>query len=438
MTQKNINYHQRVFKAVQNASNGEVNEMTRFYYTQENGVVSASYEGGDVTKGSLIATILSDGRLDMRYHHINKSGELMTGKCISTPTLGDDGILRLNEEWQWTSSDHSKGVSVLEEIPNAWESDRRMLMMKAYILGSARPLERALFRYKHRVKLKPHMVDSAVEASVEAQRLLEVLSAYQNADGGFGKGIEPDFLMATSSPMSTSIGLRYLSVVEDLPEAQKHIAMAVNYLEETFEPERMGWHAVDNSVNKAPHAPWWHYDEKKHQTVIDMSYGNPSAELLGYLYRYRYLLRRLPLEKCIDYAITYFNEKTSYASEHEVYCFMRLYEQLPEDKQVRLKDAIVRAVNACVNYNIEAWQGYVPMPLHFLRGTPTDLMGLDKMALKLNREFIYEQVHQTGGFIDTTWSWEENSNAWRLSKESWRGILTLEAYEAIETLRTFI
>jgi hypothetical protein len=438
MTQKTINYHQRVFKAVQKASNGDVSEATRFYYTQEKGIVTAVYEGGEVRKGSLIAKVLSDGRLDMRYHHINKLGQLMTGKCISTPEIGIDGIIRLHEKWQWTSGDQSEGVSVIEEIPNAWESDRRMLMMKAYILGSARPLERALFKFKHRIKLKPHIIDSAVEASTEAQGLLEVLSAYQNADGGFGKGIEPDFLMATSSPMSTSIGLRYLSVIEDLPEAQKYIAMAIAYLEETFVPERKGWYAVDNNVNGAPHAPWWHYDEKEHQTIIDKSYGNPTAELLGYLYRYRYLVRTLPLDDCIEYAIGYFNDKTSFESPHEVYCFLRLYEQLPEDRQRRLKDAIVRAVNACVNYDIEAWKGYVPMPLHFLRGTPTDLMGLDEMALKLNREYIYEQVYQTGGFIDTTWSWEENSNAWRLSKESWRGILTLEAYEAIETLRKFI
>jgi len=438
VTQKKYTYHQRVFKAVQNIGNGDANDTTRFYYTQEGDVVKASYEGGGIMQGSLIAKILADGRLDMRYHHVNKAGKLMMGSCISTPESGDDGILRLHEKWHGTSGDQSEGTSIIEEIPNAWESDRRMLMMKAYILGSARPLERALFRYKHRVKLKPHMVDSAVEASMEAQRLLEVLCAYQNADGGFGKGIEPDFLMAASSPMATSIGLRYLSIVEDLPEAQKHIAMGIAYLEKTFELERMGWYAVNENVNKAPHAPWWHYDDKTHQTAIDESYGNPTAELLGYLYRYRYLVQKLPLDQCIDHAITYFNEKTTYTSEHEVYCFIRLYEQLPEHKRANLREAVKRAVRACVNYNIEDWQKYVAMPLHFLRGTPTGLMGLDKMGLKLNREYIYEQVSQTGGFIDTTWSWGGDTSAWQLSKESWRGILTLEAYEAIETLRSLI
>ena len=56
------------------------------------------------------------GRIDMRYQHINKEGELMTGNCISAPEILPDGRIRLKEKWQWIGGNCSEGESVVEEI----------------------------------------------------------------------------------------------------------------------------------------------------------------------------------------------------------------------------------------------------------------------------------------------------------------------------------
>jgi len=52
----------------------------------------------------------------MRYEHVNKDGELMTGRCHSVPEKLADGRLRMHEKWQWTSGDQSSGESTLEEV----------------------------------------------------------------------------------------------------------------------------------------------------------------------------------------------------------------------------------------------------------------------------------------------------------------------------------
>lgn len=109
-------YNNRVFQPVTNSSNGEVDDTTRFHYHQEGTVVWAEYAGGSVKKGSLMAKVRIDGSLDMRYHHVNAKGFLMTGKCTSVPEMLEDGRLRLRETWEWTSGDRSKGESVLEEV----------------------------------------------------------------------------------------------------------------------------------------------------------------------------------------------------------------------------------------------------------------------------------------------------------------------------------
>jgi hypothetical protein len=111
-----INYNGRKFRSVNNSPNGEVDGQTVFQYFQKDEIVWATYQGGSIQWGTLIATVDDAGRLDMRYQHVNARGELMTGKCFSTPETLPDGRIRLHEDWQWTSGDGSKGQSVVEEI----------------------------------------------------------------------------------------------------------------------------------------------------------------------------------------------------------------------------------------------------------------------------------------------------------------------------------
>jgi len=112
-----ISYDNRRFRSVSNSEIGEVSFETVFHYHQSADIVWAEYSGGAVERGSLIALVLDDDSLDMRYQHINVKGELMTGRCHSTPELLPDGRVRLHETWQWTSGDLSSGESVIEEIP---------------------------------------------------------------------------------------------------------------------------------------------------------------------------------------------------------------------------------------------------------------------------------------------------------------------------------
>ena len=113
-------YHNRIFASVSNSANGEVDATTRFHYRQEgdvangNAIVWATYQGGGVAVGTLVAKVASDGSLDMRYSHVNRNGELMTGTCQSTPEILPDGRLRLHERWRWTSGDGSQGESIIE------------------------------------------------------------------------------------------------------------------------------------------------------------------------------------------------------------------------------------------------------------------------------------------------------------------------------------
>ncbi|WP_025763358.1 hypothetical protein [Dyadobacter tibetensis] len=112
-----INYHERRFTPLSNSENGELEADTIFVYRQTDNIVTCTYKGKHVRHGQLLALVLDDGSLEMRYQQINFEGALRTGICHSTPELLPDGRIRLYERWQWTSGDRSSGSSVLEEIP---------------------------------------------------------------------------------------------------------------------------------------------------------------------------------------------------------------------------------------------------------------------------------------------------------------------------------
>jgi len=111
-----INYDGKQFSVIENSESGEASTDTIFRFHQKDDMVWADYMGGEVVLGSLIAKSDDEGNLDARYQHINREGELKTGVCTSKAEMLDDGRIRLQEKWRWTSGDESEGESVIEEI----------------------------------------------------------------------------------------------------------------------------------------------------------------------------------------------------------------------------------------------------------------------------------------------------------------------------------
>jgi len=111
-----INFDGRVFRSISNSDGGDVDEDTTFHYHQQVDLVWATYSGGSVRLGTLIAKLGGDGRLDMRYQHVGADGAFKSGRCQSRAELLPDGRLRLHEQWRWTDGADGEGDSVVEEI----------------------------------------------------------------------------------------------------------------------------------------------------------------------------------------------------------------------------------------------------------------------------------------------------------------------------------
>ena len=284
--------------------------------------------------------------------------------------------------------------------------------LNSYMNTEARPLERSIFNY--------YFNDSS------SDDILDSLAAFQNSDGGFGRGIEPDFKLIQSSPMATSIGLRHLSKLDNNDRAQIMIARAVEYLETAFDRNKKGWYSVPSNVNKYPHAPWWEFRNDISMTVIDYSWGNPTAELIGYLYTYKEYLNDLDIYSLIKYAITNLNERTEFKSEHEIYSYIRLYNALDIEFSSQIEDVLKLAVSQLVNTDESEWIDYVPTPLKFIEIDSKNFFGIKRKFIDQNLDYLIDRLEENGKILPA-WQWDKYLEEWEICKIEWTGILTLGA-----------
>lgn len=116
----------------------------------------------------------------------------------------------------------------------------RIAHARRFLDKKGRDVERAHFAY--------HFGDGTLDA------LVETLARYQNADGGFGRGLEPDIGAPESNPFATELAL-LICVRARVPLEEPLIQRTLGYLEDT-QGEDGTWRFSDE-VLQGEMAPWF-------------------------------------------------------------------------------------------------------------------------------------------------------------------------------------
>jgi hypothetical protein len=96
------------------AEDGETDRLA--VYRQDGDLVWGEFTGGHARRGSLAGTCTPDGRLDFAYCMVLETGEVISGRCRSVPSVLDDGRIQLDETWQRFGDHPGTGVSRLYEV----------------------------------------------------------------------------------------------------------------------------------------------------------------------------------------------------------------------------------------------------------------------------------------------------------------------------------
>lgn len=143
-------------------------------------------------------------------------------------------------------------------------TEQQLASAKDLIFREGRLLERQLYRY--------FFEDGDRAACIKA------LQAYQNPDGGFGNGIEPDLLCPGSSAIGAETALYVLNLLE-LPEPRLVLPL-LNWLAAN-QDDAGGMRHPPQDLTEYPHQPWWQGDDQERVLTLaaqlsDWQAANPA------------------------------------------------------------------------------------------------------------------------------------------------------------------
>ncbi len=284
----------------------------------------------------------------------------------------------------------------------------------------ARPLERALFEWAFE--------DGSRTA------VLAALVPYQNADGGFGRALEPDMRAEASSVVATTVALDILRRV-GATEETSGLPAALVYLMDNYNVETGRWPIISPAVEDAPHAPWWDYAES--EANFRGFWANPRAAVVGYLWQFRKLVPSPFVEVTLRSAATDLLTYAQTMEMHDLVCYVDLLEtpDLPGEMHENMIDKLRRVVARSVVMEPARWDGYNLKPLTAVRSPQSDLAAaVSPDVLDANLDYLLDEQSPDGTWRPN-WSWEfVDADAWTAAEREWRGVLTLNN---LETLRAF-
>ncbi len=292
-------------------------------------------------------------------------------------------------------------------------SRARFEAARSFVETDGRPLERALLRHG----VGQGSMDEAMVA----------LIAFQNPDGGFGHGLEPDMRSPASTAIATSIGLRLLVRI-GAPARHPTVVGAIEWLDGALDRETGVWPIVGRDVEQAPHAPWWTWSE-------DMAAGwngfhfNPTAEILAHLYRYRAATPAGVFEYAEAGLRRALAQLELLEGAYDLKCAIRLAEAdgLPPDLAGPLEALVRRSIAA----HDPADDHASPFDAAPTPSSPFADLVDGRIEAALTR-LIETQADDGGWPWNPDWHWGYvDRKAWADAHRDWRGWITRENLETL-------
>ena len=295
----------------------------------------------------------------------------------------------------------------------------RYLRARAFLLDRARPLERAAF--EHEFEGGP------------AWPVFDALAAFQNPDGGFGHGLEPDARTGASGALATSVALHRLTEVR-APADHPMVRAAVAYLKATLDPVARTWRMVPEATAEAPHAPWF-LREGLEERFADFVL-NPKADLVAQLYA----LCPSADESWLDgLAMDVVREVEARAAAglemHDLIGVAHLLDapHVAPAARGRLLALAVPIAEAAVGRTAEAWSGYGLKPLALAPRPESALAAALDAPLRAQLDHLVATQADDGAWWPI-WTWGDGADpdAWAVSRVAWAGMLTLDALRQLQ------
>jgi len=287
----------------------------------------------------------------------------------------------------------------------------------------------ALDRARHFVAAKGRLLDAVLMqyalgegAGTDA---LVALAPYQNDDGGFGHGLEPDLRTPASTAIATSTALQILRRIR-APADHPLIEDVVAYLVATVDRDLGVWPIIGPEVDEAPHAPWWHYGPDLAAAWNGFRF-NPTADLLAGLIDYRTLVPADLLAGLEARMLATAQATDKLDGAYDLMAAWRLAET--PGLSAPLKDALTRLLEASL-------AAIAPDDPHvnFLELAPPATGPLAALSAQRFAEAVETAIaaQRPDGNWAPFWEWKDVSAAgWFAAEADWNSLLTRHTIEVL-------
>lgn len=290
---------------------------------------------------------------------------------------------------------------------------------RSFVYRNARPLDFAIWK---------HLFEGG-----DSRDIVHILSFYQNDDGGFAYGIEPDFLNEHSSPIGTwqaTVILNRIGATGDEDIVKGILA----YLDSGDSFGGGKWFNTIATNNDYPHAIWWEHRG-------DCPSDNPTASLVGFALKHA--TPDSPLyKKCATIAKSCVQEFIAAPTDemHILRCYMELYRYCRELDGFDLfdidqfKNALFSAVKAAVCTDTGKWSTeYVCKPSQFFDGSDLifDIFGRD-LCIKEGELLLRTQLDD--GSYPLAWTWCNDYPEFFVAANYWKSIILCNNMLYLKTL----
>ena len=250
--------------------------------------------------------------------------------------------------------------------------------------------------------------------------------AFQNPDGGYGHGIEPDLRTPDSSAIATSQALKFLRLA-GAPPNHRAVANAVSYLLHTLDKDQVVWEIAPATVSDSPHAFWWAYDG------LAERFGNyrmnPTVALVGHLVHYSSTIDAAPLSNLLDTCKERVAELSAKDGFYDLLCYVDLISAhgLSPDDRAILIERVSQVVTDAVERDPSKWGGHVLPPLAAITTADSPLRScVPHEVVDQNLDFEIAAQQEDGSWA-IPWTWEAaDPAAWRRAEQDWKGIFIVQ------------
>lgn len=293
---------------------------------------------------------------------------------------------------------------------------------KKFVYRNARPLDFARWKFHFE--------------NAEAAAVLEILSAYQNPDGGFGSAVEPDLWNPHSTPAGTLAAAEILREIGFADFEHPVVQGMLSYLTSGKDFEKDRWYFTLPANNAYPHAEWWSCPNGK-----GVPAENPTAGLAAFALtasKRGSKLYRTARGIAVKSIFNFFAERPR--DTHTLRCYLWLLEVcegISEFKVIDLslfRNKLYAAIGESVCKEKARWRTeFVCRPSHYFDCTGRIFRILDGQLCKGEAEFMLAS-QLADGSLPVTWQWWNAYKQAAVAENWWRSAQLITALLYIKSV----